>query len=360
MPFPHLRFIFVVLARPLLAQQELLSNGNFEDAMEGWQFRPGPTLRDELSPKVETIDGFPSFILDVPKHEAKGGVLIHQVVDVSEGQTYMFSAAYRIEGSGKVIMKLAQANSPWGVYGCTKAFEPGAKWMRYVATFNARGLVEDNPPSARIVMSGAAGTVYLREISLMKVLQREIASKSGWFKTYGMDVVVKMKGFVGSKKKPAQPAPDTPRKKRPKPSDDLPVISAQDLLRAFSKDPEAGNRQYQDQPIRISGRITKLEAAPLGDILLGLEGGRISVLITVTDKQEKKIRAELGAAKTRISEFTAYAEEEKIPVAERRRRAVNARPSVELTGSFMSFREGIVKMRQGKNLIITEGTSLVP
>ena len=135
------------------------------------------------------------------------------------------------------------------------------------------------------------------------------------------------------------------------------------MLRAFAGDPESANQQYEGQPIRIVGRITNIEPALLGDTLIELEGGRVSILVNsdaIDDLQDRMVKSELAAAKGRITAFTQYAEENDIPAAERRKRAVDALPTAELTANLIGFRNGKVKMRNGRKVTFKPGQDLVP
>ena len=100
------------LSIPLLAQQELVTNGSFKRGLQKWEFFDGKAYMGKATPKIQRVDGLPTFTVDVPAHKATNGVSIHQEVEALAGKTYMLSVACRIEGTGFVVLKLNQNEHP--------------------------------------------------------------------------------------------------------------------------------------------------------------------------------------------------------------------------------------------------------
>jgi hypothetical protein len=216
----------------------------------------------------------------------------------------------------------------------------------------------------RLILGDLAGTLNLRNISLRDVGEAEVKDDKGDLVVHDIEAVV----ATPSKPNPTpEPKPKPKRKRKPKvkpvPDSAADGLSAIALIEAFEEDPAKARKAHQGEPIHFTGHVSNLEPALLGDVLLELEDGRISILVKgeeIDAANDRMIKAELAAAKRRIAAYTRYAKDNGIPAAERRKRVLEALPTATLTASFIGYRNGSIKMRHGKNITFEKGQPLFP
>jgi hypothetical protein len=358
-----LSLLLLLLAATVGAEQDVVKNGDFRRGLQDWRYHARDGFK-EFTPQIQRVDGLPALVLNLPGGGPGDAVVLAQTIKPKDDETYELALDCQLEGSGRIRLRVNRNKKPWTIYGCNRFIQLEPEWTRYVVTFKSREVLENAPSVLRILLGEAKGKLQIRNISLREVPDRDADSDSADLKSQAITAAEpppEPKKIEPNPEPQISPPQETPPPKPAKKVDD--AVSARDLLRAFAENPTAATKQYEGQPIRLSGRVTNFQAALLGDVLLELEGGRMSILIAadaIDDLSDRMISSELSAAKRRITAFSAYAKTHKIPTAERRKRAVDALPTATLTATFIGFRDGSVKMRHGKNISVDKGEDLVP
>ena len=307
-----LRTAIVLLALPLLGK-ELISNGDFRKGMTGWQLFTYNAFQGKVSPKIQRHEGKPTFVTEIPDIEATNNVLLHQFVNVEEGKTYKVSLECRVEDKGQMAIRVTQTKPPHDHYGCNRGIRPDTQWKRYEVTFKCKATDAQRPPALRVVMGHTRGKVFIRKVSVQELPTRSQEHENGDLTITNLNAARK-----------AQPTSQ--------------ATSATELAAAFTRDAASAEAAFKGTAVRVRGRVTKIEAALADDILIELDGGRVSILVAggeISEDQERFVKGQLAAA--------------------RRQSRPQAYPIAELTGAISGFRKDSVKMRQGKNVTFEKG-----
>ena len=257
------------------------------------------------------------------------GVFIQQSIGIATGKTYQITMEARGEGEGKLGFKVSQGQ---GHIGCMRHIPLTDEWMRHVAVFKCAEMPLEAPPNLRIQLAAFVGKIFIRSVSVQEIEPQKLRGKGGWSKSFALDEEI----VIGDKKPPPKAEPKPPPKKPKKPKSNATLAS--DLAAAFAKDLAGSKSAYQNAEVRVRGRVTNIQPALAGDVLLELDGGRASILVSageISNGQNSFVKGQLAIAKRQAFE-SAY-------------------PVAELTAAVVGFRGGSVKMRKGKDVMFEKG-----